>query len=137
MSGSSQEHYETGQIIFNQDDIGDRLYIVIKGCCEVVRTDDGVSKRLAQLGPGQYFGEMALLSKSMRFATVRAIEPLDVLSVPRHDLSAMLDYLPALRESFQEVVARREAMNMEDELRNGKRPAMIGPPPDQDHTESY
>ena len=60
-----------------------------------------MSKRLAELGKGQYFGEMALLreGQSTRGASVRAIEPLNVLSVPRQDIVALVEYLPALRES--------------------------------------
>lgn len=109
--GVVEEHYEPGQVIFHQGDLGDRLYIIKSGCVEVIRTDDGGSRCLATLGAGDYFGEMALLNKTTRGATVRAREPLDVLSVPKHDISAMLEYLPALRESFQEVVAQREQLN--------------------------
>jgi NADH:ubiquinone reductase (H+-translocating) len=113
-AGIVEEHYEPGQYVFNQGDLGDRLFIIIKGRAEVVRTENRIAKKLAELSAGQYFGEMALLKEgqSMRGAAVRAIEPLDVLSVPRHDITALVDYIPALRESFQDVIRKRDEENL-------------------------
>lgn len=113
--GVVQEHYQPGQYVFNQGDLGDRLFIIIKGKAEVIRTDDRISRKLAELTTGQYFGEMALLveGQATRGAAVRATEPLDVLSVPKQDITALVEYLPALRESFDEVIKRRQAQNDE------------------------
>ncbi|HLJ56028.1 MAG TPA: FAD-dependent oxidoreductase [Chthonomonadaceae bacterium] len=112
-AGIVEEHYETGQYVFNQGDLGDRLFIIIKGKAEVIKTENRVAKRLAELSKGQYFGEMALLKEgqSTRGAAVRAMEPLDVLSVPRHDIVALVEYLPALRESFDQVMRIRDEQN--------------------------
>lgn len=109
--GVVQEHYEPGQVVFNQGDIGDRLYIIKKGSCDVIRMEDGFARKIVTLQPGQFFGEMALLNQTTRTATIRAIEPLDVLSVPKHDLSALIEHLPALRDSFQHIVTQREEEN--------------------------
>ena len=68
---------------------------------------DGAEEKIAELGPGEYFGEMALLNQTTRAATVRVLEPLDVLSVPRPEFNALVTHLPALRESFEAVAARR------------------------------
>jgi NADH dehydrogenase len=106
--GIVQEHYETGQTVFNQKDLGDRLYIVVKGRCQVVRTENGVEYQLAELGPGECFGEMALINQTVRSATVRVIEPLDVLSIPKPDVAALVGHLPALRESLEELIAERQ-----------------------------
>lgn len=110
--GVIQEHYEAGQVVFNQNDIGDRLYIILKGRCEVVQMENGFPRRLAELETGHFFGEMALLNNTKRGATVRAIEPMDVLSVPKRDMSVMVDHLPALRESFQHIIAERDRQNL-------------------------
>jgi NADH dehydrogenase len=106
--GIVEEHYETGQTVFNEKDLGDRFYIVVKGRCEVVRNEDGVEHKLAELGPGECFGEMALLNRTTRAATVRVIEPLDVLSIPKPDLTALVGHLPALRESLDELMTERQ-----------------------------
>ena len=113
-SGIVEEHYEPGQYVFNQGDLGDRLFIIIKGRAEVIKTENRLSKSLAEVGVGQYFGEMALLKEGMstRMAAVRAIEPLDVLSVPRHDINALVDYIPALRDSFEDLMRRRDEENL-------------------------
>lgn len=105
--GIIQEHYEPGQTVFNEKDLGDRLYIVVKGRCEVIRQENGTEYKLAVLGPGECFGEMALLNRTTRAATVRVIEPLDVLSIPKPDFTALVAHLPALRESLQEIMAER------------------------------
>lgn len=114
-AGIVQEHYEPGQYVFNQGDLGDRLFIIIKGKAEVVRTENRISRKLGELNAGEYFGEMALLveGQSSRGASVRAVEPLDVLSVPRHDITALVEYIPALRSSFEKVIDQRDKMNKE------------------------
>ena len=111
--GVVEEHYEPGQFVFDQGDLGDRLFIIIKGRVEIVKTENRVAQKLAELGPGGYFGEMALLveGQAERSAGVRALEPLDVLSVPKHDINALVDHLPALRESFEHVIRQRDTDN--------------------------
>ncbi len=106
-AGVTQEHYEPGDDIFRQGDLGDRLYIIIKGRCDVLRVIDGREQTLANLGPGEYFGEMALLNQTTRGATIRCTEGLDVLSLRKGDFGALVTHLPALRESFEKVVDRR------------------------------
>jgi NADH:quinone reductase (non-electrogenic) len=105
--GVIQEHYEPGEAVFKQDDLGDRLYIIVRGRCEVVRQENGTENKLAEFGPGEYFGEMALLNRTTRTATVRALERLDVVSIPKRELSLLVTNLPSLRESFHEVMEQR------------------------------
>ncbi|HSD25810.1 MAG TPA: FAD-dependent oxidoreductase, partial [Vicinamibacteria bacterium] len=87
--GLSREHYEPGQEVFRQGELGDRLYLVLSGEVDVVREEGGVSRVLARLGPGQWFGEMALLHQTVRTASVRCAAPLDVLSLPREEFSVL------------------------------------------------
>jgi CRP-like cAMP-binding protein len=107
------EHYESGQYVFNQGDLADRLFVIIKGRVEIIHTDGTISRKMAELGPGQYFGEMAVLmeGQTSRLAAARAIEPVDVISVPKQDINALVEHLPALREAFNEVITRRKAMD--------------------------
>ena len=66
-----------------------------------------------ELKAGECFGEMALLNvgQSTRNATVRAIEPLDVLSVPKHDINALVEHIPPMEQYFSDVMEKRRAMN--------------------------
>lgn len=105
--GVTHEHFEPGQDIFRQGDLGDRIYIIAKGRADVIRKNNGRDVRLAQLGPGEYFGEMALLNQTSRNATVKCVESLDVLSIHKREFSVLAANLPALRESFEEVMMQR------------------------------
>lgn len=105
--GVTHEHFEPGQDIFRQGDLGDRIYIIAKGRADVIRRNNGREVFLAQLGPGEYFGEMALLNQTSRNATVKCVESLDVLSIHKREFTVLAANLPALRESFEEVMMQR------------------------------
>ncbi|HKZ81560.1 MAG TPA: FAD-dependent oxidoreductase [Pyrinomonadaceae bacterium] len=106
-TGISHEHFEPGQDVFKQGDLGDRLYIIASGRADVVRNEDGREIHLAQLGPGEYFGEMALLNQTTRNATVRCVESLNVLSMHKRDFNLLAANLPAMRQSFEHVMKQR------------------------------
>jgi NADH dehydrogenase len=105
--GITHEHFEPGQAVFHQGDLGDRIYIIAGGEAEVVRTENGQDVNLARLGPGEYFGEMALLNKTTRSATVKCVAAMDVLSLPKSEFSLLTSNLSVLRESFQAVSDQR------------------------------
>jgi NADH dehydrogenase len=95
--GVTQEHFEPGQDVFHQGDVGDRVYIILSGNADVLR--DGA--KIAMLGRGDYFGEMALLHMAKRNATVRCTEPMDVLALPKREFSVLAANLPELKRSFE------------------------------------
>lgn len=105
--GMTQEHFVPGQDVFCQGDLGDRLYIILGGEAEVRRTDGGQETVLARLGPGQCFGEMALLNMTARNASVRCVTAMDVLSLPRKDFAVLTANLPELRRSFERLAGTR------------------------------
>ena len=113
-SGINQEHFEPGQCIFEQGDLGDRVYIVVRGKAEVVRKTDMAGdgeqpgeQVIADLVPGQYFGEMALLTRSPRNTTVRCVEPMDVLSIEKGDFSALISHLDDMRGGLEKTATDR------------------------------
>jgi NADH dehydrogenase len=108
-SGLSKEHFEPGQTVFSEGDLGDRIYIVLSGRAEVLRRVGGIERPLAKVGPGEYFGEMALLSAAPRNATVRCVEAMDVLSIPKREFGMLSANLPDLRSSFERVMTLRSA----------------------------
>jgi NADH dehydrogenase len=107
--GVTQEHFEPGQDVFRQGDLGDRVYIILSGAAEVWRRAEGVDTRLGLLGPGDWFGEMALLNETTRGATVRCVEAMDAITLPKRDFTVLAANLPELRRSFENVMARRRA----------------------------
>ena len=106
-SGVVRQHFEQGEIIFNQGDIGDNVYVIEKGRCEVLRDVDGMLQHVADLGAGDYFGEMAVLADVSRNATVRASESSDVLLIRKGDFNLLKTSVPAFGDVFRDLARTR------------------------------
>jgi len=105
--GLSKAHYEPGEDVFREGDVGDRLYFIVKGKAAVVKAGPGGEIPVTVLGSGDWFGEGALMNETSRGATVRCAEPLDVLSLPRNEFDLLAGNLPEVRRSFDEMMQRR------------------------------
>ena len=107
--GIGRAHFESGETIFHQGDRGDRLYIVVDGEVEVVKAEPGKQEEtvLARLGPGECFGEMALVSDNLRMATVRSRTSVNVLTLDRDAFQSLFAHLPPLRGLFQQLIEQR------------------------------
>ena len=106
--GVSHVHFAPGEVIFRQGDEGDFLYSIIDGQVEVVREEpEGKEQVIRQLGPGEYFGEMALIRHSPRTATVRALTAVNAVVLSQADFMALYMYLPDLHRSIEKVVQQR------------------------------
>ncbi|MBP2688545.1 MAG: hypothetical protein H6Q83_732 [Deltaproteobacteria bacterium] len=75
--------YKSGETIVRQGDVGECMYFIQSGKVEVIRESDGKDVKLAELGQGEFFGEMALFEKGVRSATVRPLGEVRVLSVDK------------------------------------------------------
>jgi CRP-like cAMP-binding protein len=75
-----------GEVVIRQGGVGDRFYVVLTGEVEVRRDDDP----LARLGPGEAFGEIALLLDMPRTATVTALVPTTLLALDAADFRDVL-----------------------------------------------
>jgi len=72
----------SGQIVFREGDDGTEMYIIESGAIDIVRAARG-SEPLATLGPGDFFGEMAILEDQPRFASAIARAPTKLLRIDR------------------------------------------------------
>ncbi|MGA2848911.1 MAG: cytochrome P450 [Terracidiphilus sp.] len=81
----SAESLEPGTTVIHEGDAADRFYVIAEGIAVVTRRADGRSKELARLGPGEYFGEMGMITAQPRNATVRISDegPAVLLSTDR------------------------------------------------------
>ena len=82
-SGTLGKHYQDGEIIVRQGELGDCMYVIQEGQVEVIQRQGDKEFCLAVLESGDFFGEMALLEKEVRPATVRAVGSVYVLSLER------------------------------------------------------
>ena len=106
-SGIRNQHFEPGDIIFRQGDLGDSVYVIEDGECEALREQNGEQQLFATLGRGEYFGEMALLSDRTRNATIRARTAMNVSIIPKEDFNKLRRSVPIFEDVFIELATRR------------------------------
>jgi len=101
-------HYRAGDTIFRQGDIGDRFFIIESGEVEVlVDQNDQPPKRLATRGAGEYFGEVALLKRVPRMATVRCMTAVDVVTFTQQDFQMLVGSYTAFRRNLERDIEDR------------------------------
>jgi NADH dehydrogenase len=105
--GATQAHYEPGETVFEEGDTGDSLFMILSGQVEVIKRFGGEQQVVRTLGPGEYFGEMALLGRHPRSAGTRALSALDLLVLPGSDFSALADGLSEFRTEFEQIARLR------------------------------
>lgn len=99
--------FKGGETIFEENDSGDRLYFIVSGKVKVLRGTVGESKRIATLGPGETFGEMALFTTGTRTATVIAETAVKVWVIVKRDFDYLLGESPALQKAVRGIVRER------------------------------
>ena len=92
-----------GRVLAEQGETGHEFFIVLEGRLTVL---DG-RKPIATLGPGDFFGEIALLDGRPRTATVRAEGITRLLVVAHREFHALMDEFPSVRTAVLEAVADR------------------------------
>jgi hypothetical protein len=106
--GVSRLRFEAGETIFRQGDAADRMYALIDGQVEIIREAPEGEHVLACLGPGEYFGEMSLVSSGPRLATVRTLTVVEVAVMGREDFATLYAYLPDFHRNLEQMVRRRQ-----------------------------
>ena len=91
LSIARRRTFARGEVVFHHDDPADTVHLIVSGRFAVrVRTPVGDSAILTVLGPGELFGEVALLGpEQRRSATVEALEPAETRSIFRDDFHAL------------------------------------------------
>ena len=93
----------TGESIVREGEAGDAFYVLTSGNATVERG----THRVAQLGVGDYVGELALFDDAPRNATVRAESPVSMVALERNAFAKALDETPAIRDALLHGMARR------------------------------
>ena len=99
--------YPDGAIIAREGDVGDKMYIIQSGRVRVTREADGVEIPLVELKEGDFFGEMALIEREVRSATVRAVGEASLLSIDKKSFLRRVHEDPSLAYRILERMSRR------------------------------
>jgi CRP-like cAMP-binding protein len=106
---SENVKYAPGQIVFQQGDIADKFYIITKGQVDVLRQDEKTRQEMqvARLSEGQYFGEIGILGRTGRTATIKAVSQVECLTLNRDVFKEMLASSSAAYKDVDVVLRRR------------------------------
>jgi putative peptide zinc metalloprotease protein len=100
----TEERYGPGDVIVREGDPGDRLFVIASGTVEVHAAAGNRAVFMRPLGPGEMFGELALLEPDgRRNATVTAIGEVRLLSLPRAVFATALEAEPGLRDAVLQL----------------------------------
>ncbi len=98
-----EREIDEGSELIREGEAGTEFFVVVEGEIDVRRR----GRRVASLGAGSYVGEIALLSRSPRTATVVATTPLRVLAIAGRDFVELLDSIPELWLKVARTLADR------------------------------
>jgi CRP/FNR family cyclic AMP-dependent transcriptional regulator len=100
--------YRKNTIVINQDDESDSLYVILSGSVKVfISGEDGREVVLNQKGEGEYFGEMALIDRQPRSASVLTLQPSRFMIISRTDFMQCLSRNPRIALNLIEPMSRR------------------------------
>jgi diguanylate cyclase (GGDEF)-like protein len=101
------ESFSEGENIFEIGEPGRSLFILTEGAVQVRHPGPDSHFELAEFGPGDFFGEMALLNDSPRSATVRALGPVEALVLDKVDFRRLVEGKPHVGFKLLEVLSER------------------------------
>ncbi|MBA2358200.1 MAG: cyclic nucleotide-binding domain-containing protein [Actinobacteria bacterium] len=94
-----------GRVLTREGDTGHEFFVILEGTAEVRHG----GRKVRTLGPGDFLGEIALLTQLPRTATVTAATPLDVLVITAREFRSLLAHAPKVQTKVLEALAERLA----------------------------
>jgi small-conductance mechanosensitive channel/CRP-like cAMP-binding protein len=102
--------YAAGEVPVRQGDSGDSFYIIKSGRVDViVETSPGETAVVATLGPGNFFGEMSLLTGAVRTASIHMMEDTECIVIDKESFGITLANNPSIAESLSRILTERQA----------------------------
>ena len=92
-------------MLIKEGDTGREFFVLIDGTAEVARA----GKKVASIGPGDFFGEIALISKTPRNATITTTSPVRALVITDRAFRQLLDHSPQIQIAVLSALAERLA----------------------------
>lgn len=99
--------FKVGEVIFREGEVGLTMFVVRAGEVRISKHVRGGERTLATLGPGEFFGEMAVLSGRPRTATATALSELTVLELDERRFDAMIHSQAEIAARILKKLARR------------------------------
>ena len=100
---SDEVRVSAGKTIVEEGQTGHEFFLILEGNASVTRN----GRKVATLGPGDYFGELALLDRGPRNATVKADSDMEVLVLGQREFSGVLDEVPTIAHKLLSSMATR------------------------------
>jgi CRP/FNR family cyclic AMP-dependent transcriptional regulator len=100
---SDEVEVKAGRTLVDQGKTGHEFFLILDGSA-TVRANN---RKVASLGPGQYFGELSLLSREPRDASVTADTDMKLLILGQREFTGLLDSIPGLASKILSIMARR------------------------------
>ena len=100
---SDEVQVKAGRVLVDQGKTGHEFFLILDGSA-VVRANN---RKVASLGSGDYFGELALLSREPRDASVTADTDMKLLILGQREFTGLLDTIPGLASKILSIMARR------------------------------
>ena len=99
----TKRHYMPGEVVIREGEVGHELFLVSEGEVKVERSGSEV----ARLGPGEFFGELALMSGERRNATVTAADPLEAYVLNETEFHAAIEASASFRDQLRRIYFMR------------------------------
>jgi len=117
MANGIRSRYQKDELVFAQGEQGDTFYLIEQGSVNVFHIENDKRVDLCRLVEGEYFGEMALVNKDLRSASVAATEDAVLLSIDRDRFVTLLAEHPALNERVNRILSlRSEELILREQL---------------------
>ena len=106
-----RERRRPGEIIIEEGELGQALYIIEQGSVEVLKGEEGARNRIAVLSRGELFGEMSLIEDELTSATVAAGSEVELLVIRKSDFLGLLEQNPEIAlkvyQTFCHILSER------------------------------
>ena len=122
LAGLLNEHFEErslaeGEYLIRQGDVADSLYLITEGKVRICSHDEAGSElTVCESGPGEFLGEMSLLTGQPRTADVVVIEPVRALALPARKVYELSESHPELTDFMSNLIASRLGLREIDAL---------------------
>lgn len=106
-SRAKVEHYDIGEELIKEGTSGSMAYFLVSGTCDVRRKRGSQQRRVATMGPGDFFGELSIIHPAPRTATVTAADDVTVLVLSGYDFNAALKANKSMALHLVKTLAKR------------------------------